>query len=366
MTQITLHVRSYNVSIKDARVFTGESVIDSGVVVVENGTITHCGREMPTSLPPNLPILSKHGHTLMPGLIDSHVHTFDSTYSLEQSIKFGVTTVMDMDNETQHARTIKAFAQSRNDVADYKSSFYSATINGGWPEFVIRLHAPTNLAGLDQWPKLQTMKDAEEFVNKNIADGADYIKVMQECGISIGIKILHATLDLQAAVVQAAQRRGKVAVAHATCVQDTLLVLQAGVNGTTHTCYDQPITREVIDLYQRNDECCNPTLAAIGSFTGEGKYLQEIYGADERVQKLLTEDVKRRMGSCYHMAAPASKAEYAYENVRKLHKAGVDIVWQVASRTEICSNAEIIILRVADCGKADLTLLRPLQGKSMD
>jgi hypothetical protein len=45
---------------------------------------------------------------------------------------------------------------------------------------VIRLHAPAKLGDLDRWPKLQTAKDAEEFVEKNIADGADYMKMMQE------------------------------------------------------------------------------------------------------------------------------------------------------------------------------------------
>jgi hypothetical protein len=61
------------------------------------------------------------------------------------------------------------------------------------------------------------------------------------------------------------------AVAHATCLEDTLLVFRAGANGTTHICYDQPITQEVLDLYKQNDAWCNPTLAAIRSFTGEGR-----------------------------------------------------------------------------------------------
>jgi hypothetical protein len=176
--------------IKDARIFTGE--LDPGVVVVENGKISYCGRELPCSAYQDLAVILQPGHTLIPGLIDAHIHAFDSTYSVEQSIKFGVTTVMDMHNEAQHAKAIRAIAQSRNDVSDYKSSYCSATVISGWPEFVIRLHAPAKLGYLDRWPKLRTAKDAEELVEKNIADGADYIKMMQECGNSMGVTIPHA------------------------------------------------------------------------------------------------------------------------------------------------------------------------------
>lgn len=98
--------------IKDVRVFTGESVLEPGSVIVENGIISYCGKHLPSDVLSDIPIISIPGHTLLPGLIDAHIHSFDSTYALEQSIKFGVTTVMDMHNETQHARAAKTIAQS--------------------------------------------------------------------------------------------------------------------------------------------------------------------------------------------------------------------------------------------------------------
>jgi len=72
---------------------------------------------------------------------------------------------------------------------------------------------------------------------------------------------------------------------------------------------------------------CNPTLATIGSLTSEGHAMQERYAHDTRVQHLLGEPEKHRMCLCMGMATQECKAEYAYESVRQLKAAGIDIIW---------------------------------------
>jgi hypothetical protein len=82
-----------------------------------------------------------------------------------------------------------------------------------------------------------------------------------------------------------------------------------------------------VDAYVKSGAWVNPTLAAIGSLTAEGKELQERYAGDERVRSLLDQGEKGKMCRCLEMGAGHSKVEYAYESVRMLREAGVDIIW---------------------------------------
>src|SRR5262245_53289033 len=58
--------------VKHVRLFDGERVQDDMDVVVEGGVIRSVGRS--NSKGPHLPVVEGKGATLIPGLIDAHVH----------------------------------------------------------------------------------------------------------------------------------------------------------------------------------------------------------------------------------------------------------------------------------------------------
>ena len=117
--------------IKDARIFTGENVIQKGNVLVEHGIIKYVGGDTPST---DVPIVSGSGSTLIPGIIDAHVHADKGRVeALEQSLRFGVTTVLDMHNEPPNVAKLKKLAKERNDVADFKCACLAATVDQGWP-----------------------------------------------------------------------------------------------------------------------------------------------------------------------------------------------------------------------------------------
>jgi len=127
--------------LSDVRIFTGIDTIESGHIVVENGLIV----AMSTGSPPadaGIRIFSKPGHTVVPGFIDAHIHADKGQeIALYQSLKFGVTTVMDMHNETVHVHKLKKLAADKKDeAADYKAAGVAATIEGGWPMPVVTAH----------------------------------------------------------------------------------------------------------------------------------------------------------------------------------------------------------------------------------
>ena len=131
--------------VRGARVFTGEHVIESGDVLVENGIIKYVGENAPDT---DIALISGSGCTLIPGLIDAHIHADKGkVLALEQSLRFGVTTVCDMHNEPPNVAKLKKIAKERKDVADFKSSCLAATIDQGWPAPIVTLHDKSEEVG---------------------------------------------------------------------------------------------------------------------------------------------------------------------------------------------------------------------------
>jgi predicted amidohydrolase YtcJ len=79
--------------IQNVRIFDGERVISNGTAVIQDGKITEVGQSV--SIPMEAEIIDGAGKTLLPGLIDAHVHVWDEQ-QLKQSLVFGITTVVDM------------------------------------------------------------------------------------------------------------------------------------------------------------------------------------------------------------------------------------------------------------------------------
>jgi len=124
--------------IRNVRIFDGESVVsENGCILLENGLITAVSTMTPMTPAPADVVIDGTGHTIFPGLIDAHVHAHEGLEELKQALRFGVTTVLDMFSEPGHVREMKQLVAERNDVADFRSSGFGATVDGGWPAPVI-------------------------------------------------------------------------------------------------------------------------------------------------------------------------------------------------------------------------------------
>jgi imidazolonepropionase-like amidohydrolase len=321
--------------IRDVRVFTGDVIIETGFVHVENGKIKAVG-PMPDAPQTSIKTYSKPGHTLLPGLIDCHIHAdMADPQALPQALRFGVTTVCEMQNEIDNVLKLKK-QTLEPDTASYKTAGQAATIENGWPIPVILAHdsSAETRALIAGWPKLSNRENVIEYLEWTTKEiQPDYIKLMHESGTMMGQKLAYPTVELQRIIVEEANARGYFTVAHALSLQDTLDVLEAGVNGLTHTILDQPPTQELVDAYKKNNAWLNPTLAAIASLTAEGQDLQHQYAHDPRVAGLIDQPKINNLCDCMGFGAGHGEVEYAYESVRMLRKAGVTILWCVHTRS---------------------------------
>ncbi|ETS75328.1 hypothetical protein PFICI_12272 [Pestalotiopsis fici W106-1] len=325
--------------LENVRIFTGDEFIDNGYVYVKDGTIEEVkAGSSPDRIQLHAPIRSYSGYSVIPGLIDSHIHALSGNMaSIEQSLRFGVTTVCDMHNNPDDNERLKKLAagpEYKSLYADFKCAGLGALIPGGWPIPVIKKkfsHSGKSDSDLAEytasWPNLSVPEDAVPFVEQQVKqNGASYIKMFHEVGDTVGMNLPLPSPDLQKAVVDAAHQLGVVAVGHALSYQGTMVLLRAGVDGLTHIFCDEPPSDDYIALMKETGAHCNPTLGLVASQTDEGRELFEWFMEDPLSERLLMSRAAYRPHGLASSQKPKSSIKHARANTRALYKAGVPIL----------------------------------------
>lgn len=328
--------------ITNVRIFDGEVVVSKNIsVLISSGKIKQISSTPVKDF--NGTIISRPGHTLLPGFIDAHVHIdFGNESGLAQGLRFGVTTQCDLGNAPFQIQKLREMV-SKGDCSDLKSAMKSATPDGGWPAPLLKVNsfssrcfngmliAVTQKKGVVLPPDdnpLETAEQGQEYVDEQIRTGADYIKILHESGASFGMKLPTLPSCVEQAIVDKAHSSGRIVLAHAFSHDDALEVLALGVDGTAHATVDQPPTDDLVHAYKKHNAFCNPTLTVIGSSTAEGRRMQRRYANDPRVQDLLVEAGRESMCECLAMTSKRDGSlRNAIETVKKLKEEGIDIVW---------------------------------------
>ena len=294
-------------AVVDATVFDGEEFLPHRDVWVEDGRIRAVGGRL--ALPDGLPRVDGRGHTLMPGLIDGHTHTYGM--ALNDALRFGVTTVLDQFTAPFIASMKRPAREdlSRGDEADLFSAINLATAPGG--------HGTQFGVPLDT---LTSPGEARDFVRARQEEGADWIKIVWEDGSTYAATIPTLDRDTIAALIAAAHAEKMLAVIHVSTLEHALAAVAMGVDGLVHIWADEVISEEDAARFAEAGVFVIPTLSVRVAAAGDslGLALLEEMGesASAMQRETLTSGFPRRLGS----------AEPAIESVRRLHAAGVPIV----------------------------------------
>jgi imidazolonepropionase-like amidohydrolase len=302
-------------AITNARIFDGERVIGDNIVVIHGGRIHNVGGVVPAGAT----VIDANGATLMPGLIDSHVHTdFDG---LHDALLFGVTTELEMMGRWSF-RERKKIAE-RHDVADIRSAGMGVTPPGGHPSQYMKSSSNLLLRLFFRYPFVSTPGEAVKFVDKQVANGSDYIKIFIEDGTTIGFPELRVTSnETLLAAVNEAHHLGKMAIAHVTTVDGGQKAISAGVDGLAHLFFDRQPSPELIAAIASSGSFVIPTLVTLSSAFGNSA--AEL-AADKRVSSRLSRKWLNSLSRSMNVY-PQGKLKDAYASVMALHKAGVDIL----------------------------------------
>ncbi|WP_314149103.1 amidohydrolase family protein [uncultured Leifsonia sp.] len=316
-------------AIINARIFDGEDTIDATTVVLEGGRIRSLGGVAPR----DAEIVDARGGTLLPGLIDAHVHTSED--GLRTALAFGVTTELEM--QGMFTRGNRGQVSEDDTLADVRSAGFGITPPGGHPSELMdddgeSDEAPWDAAGPadgdDPWadvvmPFSTTPEEAAAFVPLLEASGSDYIKFMIDDGTVEGAPGLPMLDDATiAAGVAEAHRRGLLTVAHTLTLDATSSAVSAGIDGLAHLFMDRPHTAEIIEAVAASGAFVVPCVVLDASMMG---IPATALASDPRVRSRLDDAWLATLESSYDRY-PQGRLDDVLASVRALHEAGVDLL----------------------------------------
>lgn len=263
-------------TVTDVAVFDGTDLLEGRYdVSFGQSTITEIS-PAGTSAPAG-PTVDGTGATLLPGLIDAHVH-FRGPDELARLAQFGVTTALDMGTWPPD---LVASLRTAEQGTDIRSS--GAPLAGvGGP------HA--RIPGFPAESLIATPEQARRCVAERVTEGVDYLKLVLERPGAGGPDPETAT-----AAVEAAHAAGLRVVAHASHTGAVALAVQVGVDILTHAPLDADLDEDLVRTITEAGHVVVPTLIMM-------------------------------RGTARNLGNPALSYGHARNTVAALHRAGATLV----------------------------------------
>jgi len=233
---LTTIVRAQSVTLfENGRVIVGDGkVIENASVVVTGDRITQVGPASSIKAPAGATRVSLTGKTVMPAIVDTHVHTSATAPELETDLRrrahFGVGAALSMGLDGTDA----AFAQRAKTTPGLARIF---TAGRG-------ITAPEKgRTDVPYW--ITTPEEARKAVQENAAKKVDIIKIWVDDRDG---KFPKLTPPLYGAVIDEAHKQKLRVTAHIFSLEDAKGLLKAGVDSFAHGIRDRDIDDEGVAL----------------------------------------------------------------------------------------------------------------------
>lgn len=263
-----------SLAIRSVRVIDGTGqVFDNATVLVREGRIAGVGPSRHTPLPRGTRTIDGRGMTMLPGLIDCHVHLclggepdviriveedspsltlLKAAQYAKHTLEAGITTVRDVGSRDHSIFALKR-AIDRGIVPGPRivGAGLAICMIGGHARFIGR-----EVAGADQ---------VRAIARKQLMAGADVIKVIASGGVlteGTSPEEAQMTSDELAAAVEVARQAGKKVAAHAHGSAGMKNAIQAGVHSIEHATL---LSDETTELMKRHGVYMVPTLSALAT-----------------------------------------------------------------------------------------------------
>ena len=262
---------------------TGRPVLRDATVLVAGQRVVAVGPSTAIDLPSDMLVYDVSAKTVMPGLIDGHVHLRSFAGTGHQDVHlWNVLTFIEEQTVHAAANAITALQSGVTTVRD---------MAGGRPEIAVRHVMEQGIlpgarvvvsgfvgmtaghgdmfvpAGIEQrmWPPADGIDACRKLIREYARDGVDFIKLCTSGGVlSLGDKSewRNYTVDETRAIVDEAHALGKPVAAHAHSRDGIHQALIAGVDTLEHGTH---LDDELIEMMLRQRTWLCPTLA-IGDF----------------------------------------------------------------------------------------------------
>jgi imidazolonepropionase-like amidohydrolase/ABC-type multidrug transport system permease subunit len=283
--------RAHNWLITNARIFVGNGkVIESGAVLISNGRIENIYEgNFPDAKALNADAIDGSGKTILPGLIDVHVHLgasggfpedftkYDpakaSERALESYLYCGVTTVRSAGDRLDDLLKLRQHFGSGEKLGT--ELFFCGplfTAEGGhgteYAKFMPEAMRASFNAQFVRTPK--SAEEARKQVDDLAAQQVDAIKGVLEAGVP-GYSFKRMDVDILRAVVEEAHARKLPVAIHTGSSKDVIDAVALGTDSVEHGSFIDEIPDATIAEMKSKGIAYDPTLSVVEGFSSFAK-----------------------------------------------------------------------------------------------
>ncbi len=201
---------------------TGAPPVADSVVVVRDGRIVSAGPRDTTPVPDGAETLDLTGKTIIPGLVNLHVHYREGPEEIERQFRsqlhYGVTTSRSIGSDSPERVAHLLESAGHPDAPRTYTAGTGFSYPGGFN--AAGRNAPT------------TEEEARELVRNQIALGVHFIKMWVNEVAEPGLKI---PPEIRAAIIDEAIQNGAIPVAHIDDEADGRQLVEAGLRDFLHS-----------------------------------------------------------------------------------------------------------------------------------
>jgi imidazolonepropionase-like amidohydrolase len=285
-----------------ARLIVGDGrVIENATLVIEDSKITQAGGAADVRVPAGAKRVSLAGKTLMPMIIDTHVHLSETRDGLVRDLRqrayYGVSAALSMGTDGY------GLLHMRDEVIPAAARFRSAGRGITMPE--------PGRSTVPYW--VTSPAEGRKAVQEIAAHKADIVKIWVDDRDG---KYKKLTPEMYSAIIDEAHKRGLRVTAHIFNLEDAKGLIRAGVDVFAHGIRDKDIDDELVAMFkQRPNLVLTPNLPDRG-VKADISWLRASLPADE-FNKLEAANTDR----------PKAQALFGIQarNLAKLNAAGARI-----------------------------------------
>lgn len=295
----------------------GSAPIENGTLVVSDGVITMVGPTAAVQVPAGIQTVDVTGATIMPMMLDTHVHLStnrdDLIQDLRNRVRFGVGAAMSlgMDGEDD-------ILAVRSETIPGAARYFSAGRGITRPE--------PGRTEVPHW--VNTPEEARAAVQAEVARDVDIIKIWVDDRNGQYEKM---TPELYGAVIDEAHANDTRVTAHIFSLSDAKGLLEAGIDSFAHGVRDTDVDAEFVEMVQaRPNVVLVPNMPYRGVPT-DYSWLEGLVPSDE---------LARLQGQEENEAAAEGWAIQA-RNLYKLNRAGMTVALGTDGNVPYAPHVEI-------------------------
>jgi imidazolonepropionase-like amidohydrolase len=328
------------------------AVAPDSTLIIAGRRIESIGPASSARVPAGATLIDGKGKWVVPGLIDSHVHFFQSgnLYTRPDAADFNAWMPYAKEVERNKARLPATFkvwlASGVTGVVDIGGPFWNfevrdaAAKSPAAPRVAVAgpLLSMIDRVKLDLGDppiiKIASADEARALVRRELQRKPDFIKVwfIHRQGDDLG-----AQAAIVKAAADAAHAAGVRLAVHATELIVAKASLRAGADFLVHSVEDEPVDEEFLALAKRNHALYCPTLFVTLGYryalsntwqpTEAERRLADpqILAAMNDLRNIPSEMLPERVAKAMHQPAPPRPSPIALQNLRKVWDAGIPV-----------------------------------------